>query len=55
MIRSIQATTKNNGKEQNISAPSVTESIPPAPVSPAPVPPAAETLSPPMTAPEDSE
>ena len=56
----IQSTIKNGKKVQNISAPSVTESIPPAPVPPAPappvpVPPAAETLSPPMTAPENTK
>ena len=49
----IQSATKAKEREQNISAPPVTESIRPAPVPPAPIPPPAETLSPPMTAPED--
>jgi len=51
----IQSTIKTKEREQNISAPSVTESIPPAPVSPAPAAPATETLSPPMTASEDTK
>ena len=46
----IQSATKAKEREQNTSASLVTESIPPAPV-----PPAAETLSPPMTAPENTK
>ena len=49
----IQSATKAKEREQNTSASLVTESIPPVPAPPAPVPPAAETLSPPMTAPEN--